>query len=362
MKVFFHFLLRSARLAALGLALVATDVCGQRPTATKATPVHSSPTEKFKLSAGPCVPKGYWVTIQGGSFEGPGKPGFPVPAGHTLRGSWGASGTAWAVGDELQPVPAHLSLLWFSYAENKFYEGDFALPQAKIQDLLNAGYWDLEKKKPGTYDEFTVCVLPKGAVVVWLTGNNQVLIGRFQGHETAANFHQYYGQADRATMVQEIREEMPPEVQAQIKAGTISPKQWDAYLTTYAWRVAFNVPFTIAQYSLHGVNAERFSDPLTRDLAPYRQMLLTATSKPVPRKLYVHGQAVHGAHYEVRVKAFDEAETMAAYKALHTASPQSPITLLFTVDKPFQKATMSLQNEAKQIPLTKSMVEVFSED
>jgi hypothetical protein len=53
---------------------------------------------------------------------------------------------------------------------------------------------------------------------------------------------------------------------------------------------------------------------------------------------------------------------MAAYKALHTASPKSPITLLFTVDKPFQKATMSLQNESKQILLGKSVVEVFSED
>jgi DNA-binding MltR family transcriptional regulator len=64
----------------------------------------------------------------------------------------------------------------------------------------------------------------------------------------------------------------------------------------------------------------------------------------------------------VRVKAFDETETLAAFQALHAANPKSPITLLFTIDKPFQKATLMLKNEAKEIPLSKSAVEVLSED
>lgn len=327
----------------------------------------SSGTAKFTLTAGPCSADDYWVTIQGGSFMGPGGAALPVPSGHTLEGNWGASGTVWSSGDDLHPAPEQLSLLWFSYGEDKFYKGDFALPQAKILTLLKQGTWDLEKKKNAAYNEFTVCVIPKGGVVVWLTGGNQVLIGRFQGHAftpSAADYARYYGAVDRAGMVEETREEMPPAVQAQIKAGTISAKKWDDYLKTYHWQVAFNAPFSLGRYSWHGLNAERFSDPVTReDMAAYQQFILGSTvPKAVPHQLSLHGTAEHGAHYELRVSDFDEAETQAAFQALHAANPASPITLLFTIDKPFQKATLTLQNETKQIPLTKSAVEVLSED
>lgn len=355
-----------ARLTLLAGLSQVPAACGQ--AGTKSSPPHrmqNHQTEKFRLSAGPCAADDYWVTIQSGSFINSQGTGFPVPSGHTLEGNWGASGTAWAVGDELQAVPERLKMLWFSYAEDKFYQGDFALPQQKLYDLIKAGTWDLRKNKAAAYNEFTVCVLPKGVVVVWLTGGNQVLVGRFQAHETtpsAEDYKRYYGPADRRIMVEETREEMPAHVRAEIKAGTLSTKKWDEYLKTYPWQLAFNTPFTLRQYSFYGFNAERYIDPLTRELAPYRQFVLTPALKPVPRRLYLHGTAEHGANYEVRVSDFDEAETLAAFRTLHTASPKSPISLVFTIDKPFKKATLILKNEAKQIPLTKTKVEVLSED
>ena len=325
-----------------------------------------SQTEKFKLSAGPCAAADYWVTIQGGTFWNSQGTGFPVPSGHTLQGDWGASGTSWVSGDEMQTVPERLTMLWFSYAEDKFYQGDFTLPQQRLYDLLKQGTWDIDKQKHVTYTEFTVCVLPKGLVVVWLTGGNQVLVGRYQAHETfpsAADYRDYYGPADRPSMVKETREEMPVPVQAEIKAGTINTKKWDEYLTTYPWQVAFNVPFPLYEYSVNFVNAERASDPLTRDgLEPYRQFLLTPVPKPAPRAGYFYGTAEHGGHYLVQIRTFDEAETLAAFQTLHQLSPTSPITLLFTIDKPFQRATMLLKNDRKEIPLTKTKLEVFSED
>ena len=203
--------------------------------------------------------------------------------------------------------------------------------------------------------------------MVWLTGGNQVLIGRFQGMEkvvSQSEFARYYGEGvDRATMVHQTQLEMPAALQQQVKAGTINTQKWDAYLATYRWQVAFAPAFTLDEYAINFVNAERTSAPLTREgLDAYRQHLLTPTVKPVPKACSFYGTAAHGTRYVVRVKAFDEAETQAAFYALHVAAPQSPITLLFTIDKPFAKATLTLQNEAKQIPLLKSPVEVLSED
>ena len=320
--------------------------------------------EKFELTSGPCAAAGYFMTIHGGAFVGPDGGVLPVPSGQTLEGDWAESGTVSDEGaDEPRPAPERLKLLWFSYTENKFYEGDFQLPQERLQTLLQQGYWNTSKKQPGTYNELVVCVLPKGAVVVWLAGGNQVLVGRFQGHETLGNFQQYYGQADRAIMVKETQQEMPAEVQQEIANGTISPKQWDAYLKKYSWQVAFNVPVSLyASYNVQYVSGEYSNYPPTRDLAAYNQVLLTPTPKPVPSALYLHLAAEHGAHYEVRVKAFDEVETLAAFQSLQAASPKSVITVLFVLDKPFQKATVILKNDAKEVPLSKSVIEVFSED
>jgi len=359
----FSLLTRLALLAGLGQVPAA---CGQSTTPSSPTRMQKYQTEKFRLSAGPCAADGYWVTIQSASFVNSQGTGFPVPSGHTLRSTWGASGTAWAVGDEFQTVPERLTALWFSYAEDKFYQGDFALPQQKLYELLKQGTWDIQKQKQVTYNSFTVCMLPKGVVVVWLTGGNQVLVGRYQAHEiqpSAADYQRYYGPADRASMVKETREEMPAHVQAEIKAGTLSTKQWDEYLQTYPWQVAFNVPFPLYEYNVSFVNAERISDPLTRDgLTPYRQYLLTPAPKPAPGAAYFYGTAEHGGRYLVQARAFDKVETLAAFRALHAASPKSPITLLVTLDKPYQKATLTLQNEAKKIPLTKTPVQVFSQD
>ena len=355
---------RLARLLTLSLLGQASAACAQSTTPSSPARMSAYQTEKFKLSAGPCAADGYWVTIQGGSFLNSLGGGFPVPSGHTLEANWGASGTAWAVGDEMQAVPERLKMLWFSYAENKFYQGDFALPQEKLYHLLKQGTWDIEKQKKVTYTEFTVCVLPKGVVVVWLTGGNQVLVGRFLAHEITPSpddYKRYYGPADRLSMVKETQAEMPAEVQAEIKAGKLSTKKWDDYLTLYPWQVAFNVPFPLYEYSISFVDAERISNPLTQDLAPYRQFLLTSTPKPVPSDCFFYGTAEHGGRYEIRIRDFDQPELTAAFQTLHRLSPASPITLLFTIDKPFQKATLTLKNEAKEIPLTKNKIEVFSQ-
>ena len=315
--------------------------------------------ETFKLSASPCAAKGYPMTIHIGNFIRSDGKTFPVPSGHYLEGTWGLSSTSWAVGNEQQAVPDSLEILYFSYLENELYEGTFALPQEKLYALLKAGYWNTGQAE--TYKELTVCVLPKGGVYVWLTGaGRKEFIGRFQAARSAADFRRFVRTGDRALMARTARAEAPAAVQEQVRAGTLSTRQWDEYLKTYPWRVAFNQPLVpYSFYDIDYVNAERTFCPLTPDPAPFYRALLEPSPKPVPRRLNLRLQAEHGARYFLRVDPFDEAETLAAFRALHAASPASPITLLYTFDKPLTKATLSLKNETKEIPLLKSTVEII---
>lgn len=88
-------------------------------------------------------------------------------------------------------------------------------------------------------------------------------------------------------------------------------------------------------------------------------MLLEPSAKAVPQKFTLFVQSEHGNKYKVRAD-LDEAETQAAFVALHRASPQAPITLAVNLSKDFKKADMVLRTEDRQIPLHRAVLKVFT--
>ena len=320
-------------------------------------------TQKFHLSASPCAPKGYPAMIQLGNFVRSDGKTFPVPSGHFLDGTWGDASIGWSVGDEDQPAPESLELLWYAFAEDKFYEGRLPLPQEKIHALLKEGYWNSSDNKAETYARLLVCVLPKGAVVVWLRGQNQVLVGRFQAQEATVNFATYYRNADRAKMVREEQVKLPAEVRQHIASGTVSAARWDAYLTKYNWQLelrqskADKAP-VLYDYSIDYLSGERTRYPTTRDLAPFLQTLLTPTPKPVPKGLTAYVRDAWGRKRRLKIETFDEAEMQGAFQALQALHPAATITLRVEADENFQALRFLLSNDRKQLELTKVKAKV----
>lgn len=339
--------------------------CHSQPDMSTTIPPAAHQTEKFRLSATPGTADGYPVTFDEEScFLNSDGGGFPLPAGHYLEESWQGSGIIWAVGDEWQAVPDSLQVRWFSFAEDKFYEGHFPLPQERLHALLKQGLWNGHQQQQITYDDLTVVVAPGGLVVVWLTAgsSDRVLVGHYYAQEISDDYNAIRPGDDRAADVREARSNLSAAVQEEIKRGPVTSRKWEAYLRTYPWQLAFSQPVVLTNYSARYVNAEATSSPVTRDLTAFVQRMLAPTAKPVPSACYLHGTAEHGTRYVVQVEDFDEAETQAAFQDLHQLSPGSPITLLFTIDKPFQKVTLTLKNERKEIPLTLSKAEMLSED
>jgi len=348
----------------LRLALLAPLACGPgtRPLITTSSPVMSvavAPIEKFRLSAGPCAAKGYPMTIQFGAFVRSDGKTLPVPAGHTLEGKWGVSSIGQVVGDEFQPVPESLEILYFSYLEDTFYEGQFPLPQQRLRELLRTGFWHHRQQQQLTYDELMVCVLPKGAVVVWLAGaGRQVLVGRYQGQPSHVDFQRFYPKSDRAEMLRQKLAAAAPAIRAQAQAGQLSARQWDAYLQTYPWQVAFNQPLKLTYYRANFLSGEYIAEPETRDMAPYLQAIFTPQARPVPSKLSFSVTDEAGHKYILASDALDEAETQAAFQKLHAAHPTAPLTLRVETDKYVKAAALVLESGGQRIPLTKSPVRI----
>ena len=346
-------------LTALLAATVQLASCQSRPSPPATMPpTPAYQTDKFRLSAGPCTPDNYPATILEGRFINSLGGSFPLPWGHSLDGNWGKSGIGWAVGEERQPVPDSLELRWFSYTEDKFYEGHFLLPQERLYELLKAGYYNTDQKQPETYDSFTVCVAPTGVVYVWLGGYNQVLVGRYQGRQIEYDFAQFIPMAKRTEVVKEARDPLPADVRAQIKAGALSAKKWDTYLKTCPWQVAFSQPVKLTNFAIGYINAEELFYPPTPDLAAHAQTLLVPSPRPVPKDLVLYVSGAYGRNRLFRVNLFDEAQTMSAFQTLAAQHPQQTITLFVEADERLSKVNLSLRAGQQVIPLLKSPVQI----
>lgn len=356
-------------LVLFGLLLSACGGTGSPPAATAdSTPTPPAAmadapldlTERFNLSAGPGAADGYPATIDEARFITP-SGSFPVPYGHFLNSSWGNSGTSWTVGDPMQAAPDSLEIRWFSYTEDKFYEGHFLLPQERIYKLLKEGLWDAESRKQVTYDTFMVTVVPGGVVVVWLSmaGSNQVLIGRYEAREIQYDYARHRPKVDRAGDVADTRAKLSPDVQHEIATHTISSKKWDTWLKRYPWQLAFSQPLTLTDYSIGYLNAEATSYPPTPDMAAYAQVVLTPSSKPIPSHANFFVAGGYGRKKLFKVRPFDEAETMGAFQTLATAHPGQPLTLFIETNERLTEATLSLRADKQIIPLTKSKVQLF---
>lgn len=344
--------------------LVALVVAAQARRARRARRKAQLPayqTEKFRLSATPATADDYPATIDEGRFINSSGGSFPVPYGHSLKCSWEGSGIGWAVGDAMQAVPDSLEIRWFSYTEDKFYEGHFLLPQEHLYQLIKQGFWDPEAQKGETYNGFTVCVLPTGGVVVWLEGQGvrKMVVGRYQASEIQYDYAHHRPCVDRAADVAETRAELPAAVQAEIKAGTLSTKKWDDYLKRYPWQLAFSQPLTLFDHGISYRSAERASAPLTADLAAFAQEVLAPSPKSVPKSCMLYLAGVYGRKRLLKISPFDEEETMGAFQTLAAKHPGQTITLHVEIDEEIRKAALSLRAGGQTLPLTKSTIQFF---
>jgi len=344
-----------------GLLLSACGV-GSQP-ATTSSAMADAPldlTERFELSASPGCADGYPATIDDAYFLSPGG-GFPVPYGHRLDSGWGGSAIGWSVGDEMQPAPDSLRIRWFSYTEDKFYEGHFLLPQERIYKLLKAGLWDTESRAHITYNDLSLSVVPGGVVVVWLTQGrgDKVLIGRYEAREILYDYARHRPGVDRVASVREGRAMASPEAQRAIATRTLGPKKWDTWLRKYPWQLAFSQPLTLTDFNITYFSEEATGNPFTPDMTAYAQILLAPSPKAAPKHYMLYVAGAYGRKKIFKVSPFDEAEIITAFQTLAAAHPGQPLTLFIETNEQLTEASLSLRAGKQIIPLPKSLVQLF---
>jgi hypothetical protein len=276
------------------------------------------------------APKGCPMEIVEGGFQFVGGGSVYIPPA-SLHSGWGQPVSAHVVGEDTKPLPDRMHIRFYSFLEDKIYEGEFTLPYARIAKLFAEGYRsDAPGHQPRAhYDEITAGVAPGGAVALWLGGigrRTEVFFGRADVID--GDFHDLMGlpaHVDRNTHREEQltqaseRDPLVARSQEKIPLGI-----WETYRTRYHWQPVFEGMGTpTALRWIFYVNGEQ--EDLFLPLSETDQHAL----RPVPINLYflIPQPEKYERKYDI---TFDEAEMLATFQRL--GRNEAPLELVFRTE------------------------------
>lgn len=193
------------------------------------------------------APKEYPMQIIDGDFEALDGYHKGIPTRVLLYDGWGEGRSWMATGREEMPAPKSMAVTWYSYREDTFYRGEFALPVDQITELFNS-----HKPQPFTSNVddggvFVVGLAPEGFVVVWLfrRGSGRVVFTGFAKPvddvppETIFDYPDMTREQVREMIIREVMEE------AKDSPNLHNPKYWQQlHSELYTYDYVIESPYT----------------------------------------------------------------------------------------------------------------------
>ena len=301
--------------------------------------------------------QGYPVRFDKGGFTYPGG-GTSVPGRSEFEGlvQWGDQGGSYIAGPELKPVPESFSISWFSFLENKYYQGRFELPTKKIDSLFATGFKSrLNRQK--NYDFINVGVAPGGVICVWLTSSRTTEIGRFQAKEAPIPpIDELLTDSFLKTTDEYIDWKL-----ASIKEGgdtymnpdSIPYGLWDTYRKRYSYRqrIEFLNDEELLDWQTDFYNGESFF------IGSFDPIITEYTDQAVPR--YTHPNWIYNdSLYGVGI-TFNETEVMKAFETVFSNEKTGKAELIIKVDRFNSDVQILLKSESDSIEITKARTNVW---
>ncbi|WP_394772868.1 DUF2931 family protein [Flavobacterium sp.] len=260
--------------------------------------------EKFEWFAETSGDESCPVEVISGSFILSDKTEGWIPSGQYLNDSWGSSSSGtMVVGDDKKKVPERMKITWFSYAENKFFSGDFELPQKEIYDIFKKDYGNsigmdgVEYKNE--YNTLTIAFAPQGIVTLWIGGFGNKEIGTYQANEIFdIEWSSFSKNLDRNEVVKNYQKDMLPFVQEEIATNKISNTYFKNRLKRYNYKIGTNrSDFKIYNYDIFFMNNEVISNANTG----IEFLNDTVVGKAVPISMVIFIEDQFSRQLEVRI-------------------------------------------------------------
>ncbi len=303
--------------------------------------------EALKLEWRPGInaPRYYPCRTVFGSFSAEGKM-CGIATGGRRSGGWGLGGMEMSTGHF---VPDRLEIGWFSYAEDKFFRGDFKLPADTIRALFEQGYVDKDGKKFG-YDGLIVNVYPKGGVALWMyvSGTRTVEIGHFQGEEMDYDWNVAYPGVikERSVYIRDVMERIDGANEYIAQYG-INP---EPFKSVYRQRYNYTIEIdSVSHEDIVFVQVDFYNGEM--DVMEGKELDDNYfKTKAVPNHIF-YRWIKDGVVYFGEVYLQGAYEMFKVFEEMHKDCPDEPYVLYLKPDFTTRKLTASLQSQTKEIEI-----------
>lgn len=299
---------------------------------------------KFDWLAQESAPREFPMRVIDGTFYYQGQnSGLYIPTAASISKGWGIGSSTHVVGDDFKSLPDRVDVRFYSFWENKLYDGSFDLPYEKILALFREGA-ARDKERP-TFRKIVIGMAPGGAVAVWVSGREtrEVFFGYAKPYEDdmldplgspIKNTLEY---ADRNLKYLDIN------VYEKIKNDGVPFGIWEKYRKAYSWSFASTSGKQLGSFDVSFFNGESYGidTPFKEnyEAKPVPSGIGFTTIFPGDSKKYVYGIN------------FDYTETNEAMETLGINGEK--IILLINPTLPKNSSTISVSNGEKTIQLKK---------
>lgn len=293
----------------------------------------AEPATHFKWYSVATAPRDYPMQVISGTFFYKGQNiGDMIPSGGTLTTGWGEQASAYVKGSEIPPLLDRVEVKFYSYAENKYYQAEFALP---YEDILTKFQLQSQQNPEHPYRAFLLGVAPGGAVAVWLSGAKTVEVYFGQAEEIELTPSQafkvpFIDKADSDDYIETVlADAVTSEQLAHIRAHGAPIGTWARYRNLYKWAPAYTAgkPVTDLKMPIDFLNGESDWWPTIFNEE------LANTPKPLPLQLKFSAQATKDDN-PYYIIDFEPIELLEAFEKLGANGekvfiefdPQIPVT------------------------------------
>lgn len=310
----------------------------------------------FKWLPTECAPANYPMYLVRGALGLQGGGQVAVPDQRNVHNGWGLWGSTHIVGDMVKPVPQRLEISWFSYAEDRFFQGAFALPTEAMTTYFARGIpEDRATRKPAPFERIIVGMAPEGCVSVWMAGGAEVVeVANFQAAPADLPWTKVLDNPDitRAVFIRlNLEKRLGAEGYARLQRLGIPRGLFQSYRTLYRWQpwvTGAGKPDGVRIRSLNGENAfiGQKGAAIPRDM------------RPLPAEIELYWTSPEGTPLLARI-IFDEAETEASFQKLSRGSAATQLALHLEISS--AGVGVSLRDEKFILPQHKATVRVLKQ-
>lgn len=306
---------KMGRVSAMFLPILSLSACGEKIFGEKTM-------TEFDWLASESSPKYYPMEVIKGTFHFQQGGGVYVPSGSFIYElPWGEYHSVHISGAALKPVPNQLSITFFSYTENKFYQGEFDLPYDKILTLFQEQYYSTKEQGLTRYSTITAGVSPGGGVAVWLNGlnrNTQVFYGKAKEVQLSWSVMEIEDVIRNDYVKEIVAESIPAEDYKEIQDHGVPLERWDNYQQRYHWQLNLltdnRAPKLVKEISYVNGEVDYFFYPLSDDIAKQ--------TRAVPKYLYYSWKTPEGELLDIHY-TFDVDEITAVFKDFAARKPET---------------------------------------